>query len=169
VLTQDEAVQIIEDGQKRVADLIAQLPDAALTEKGIGSDNWTVQDLIGHLAYWENAASEALDAWAMGGVAPIDRALRRGINVVNADALRAIRGATLEHVRQRADQAHSALLVSILEMGPDLWGSLPTARHLDPIADVLGRILAGPGGPYRHAEAHIPDLEAFVARMTGAG
>ena len=168
VLTQDEAVEIIETGHKRLDSLLAQLPEAALTQQGIGGDEWTAQELIGHIAFWENAASEALDAWAMGGVAPIDRALRRGIDGVNRESLRLIRGATLEQVRERAELAHKTLIISILEMGPDLWASPPTARHIQPFADVLGRILLGPRGPYTHAEAHLPDLEAFVAKLSAS-
>jgi hypothetical protein len=162
VLTQDEAVDILEAGFNKIGALLEGLPPERLTEPGIGGDRWTAQDLIGHVAFWERAALEALDAWSDGGAAPIDRALARGITIVNRDALRRIRERSLEEVRTDAERVHFNLLLSIQEMGPDLWESLPTARHLNSLGESLGRILTGPEGPFTHAAAHMPDLEAFV-------
>jgi hypothetical protein len=167
MLTQDEAVQILEESYQTVHGLVDRLPAEMLTAKGIGGAMWTPQDLIGHIAFWETAALEALDAWSEGGAAPIDRALNRGLNGVNAQALRTIRSLTLDEVRKHAEKNHYNLLLAIQEMGPDLWDSLPTARHSHSIGESLGRILVGPDGPYTHARAHIPDLEEFVARSAG--
>jgi hypothetical protein len=32
------------------------------------------------------------------------------------------------------------------------------------VGERLGGLLGGPAGPFRHAEAHLKDLEAFVER-----
>jgi hypothetical protein len=32
------------------------------------------------------------------------------------------------------------------------------------VGERLGGLLGGPAGPFRHAEAHLQDLEAFVER-----
>jgi hypothetical protein len=169
VITQDEAVRILEDGYSRIGALLDRLSAEDLTRPGIGSDNWTPQDLIGHVAFWEKAAFEALDAWAMGAASPIDRALHRGVDTVNAEALKRIRSQSLEAVREDAARTHTGLLISIQEMGEALWESPPTARHVHSIGDSLGRILVGPGGPFTHAEAHIPDLQAFVDQVSPSG
>ena len=161
--TQEEAIQILADGHKRVRDLIATLPAEAVNEGGMGSGSWSPKDLIGHLGFWERAALEAVDAWSSGGAAPIDRLLYRGIDSVNRDALRAIRAADLEDLIKEADWAHDALVDYIDSISADLWGSPPTARHVHSIGESLGRILLGPQGLFTHYQDHIKDLETFVA------
>lgn len=165
--TQEEAIRILEDGYGRISALLDRLPADRLTEQGIGGDNWTAQDLIGHIAFWENAALEALDAWADGRAAPIDRLLVRGIDTVNRDGLRTIRQRILDEVKAQAARSHAHLILALQEMGPNLWDSPPTARHIHSIGESLGRILVGPDGPFTHANAHLPELEEFVQRVAG--
>ena len=68
MISQDEAVQVLEEGYGKVHALIDRLPAGSLTQPGIGGDKWTAQDLIGHIAFWENAALEALDAAVANGL-----------------------------------------------------------------------------------------------------
>src|SRR3989442_9926668 len=86
--TREEAMSILDDGQRAVRELIGLLPARALTAPGLGGGGWSPKDLIGHLASWEEFALEALEAWGRDERAPIDRDLAtRGLNTVNADAV----------------------------------------------------------------------------------
>jgi hypothetical protein len=160
--TKREAIAVLERGDRTVRHLVDELPHAARSATGIGSGSWSPLDLVGHLASWERHALEALDAWARGERAPLDHALElRGLNGVNADNLAAaatLRPATL---LRRSQETHTALVAAIRAIPADAWTRPPLARGR-PLALRIGSILGGPKGPYRHADAHLPSLRAFV-------
>jgi hypothetical protein len=50
------------------------------------------------------------------------------------------------------------------DLSDERWLAPPTRRSRRPLAQKLGGILGGPSGGFRHADAHLPGLEAaFVA------
>ena len=86
----------------------------------------------------------------------------RGLDGVNADALAeasALRPAVL---RRRSLETHAALVAAVRAVPADRWTKPPITRGR-PLGLRVGSILGGPGGPFRHADAHLPDLRAFVA------
>ena len=64
--------------------------------------------------------------------------------------------------RKGYEQTHAALVAAVRAVPADRWVKPPFTRGR-PLVLRLGSILGGPGGPYRHADAHLPDLRAFVA------
>lgn len=163
--TREEATNILDTGYKRVQELVAKLPPETLLEPGIGPEGWSARDLAGYYFFWERQALEAIDAWAGGGAAPIDRLLYRGMKNVNAEAIKGARTVSYDEIAKQADWAHNALLGYIEGISDDLWDNPPTARHVHSLGESLGRILLGPGGLYTHYDAHLPDLEAFVTTV----
>lgn len=168
-LTRARALRTLESGHARVRALIDELPTRTLTVRGIGGGDWSPKDLIGHLASWEGYAVEALDAWEAGRAPAIDKALwSLGTNRVNQDAVaRNARRSTAEVVR-RADATHDQLVSRIRAMSDARWRRPGTSRGRKAVGERLGAILSGPGGPFAHADAHLKDLEAFVAARRAA-
>lgn len=166
--TRDEAIDILETGYKRVRQLVGELPPDKLLEPGIGAENWTARDLVGYYFFWEKQALEAIDAWAGGGAAPIDRLLYRGMRNVNNEAIKGARTVDFAEIAKQADWAHNALIGYIEGIGDDLWDNPPTARHINSLGESLGRILLGPGGLYTHYDAHLSELEEFVEKQKTA-
>lgn len=164
--TRDEAISILDRGYKRVQELVGQLPAESRLEPGIGPENWSARDLVGYYFFWERHALEAIDAWAGGGAAPIDRLLYRGIRNVNNEAIKGARTVDFEEIVKQADWAHNALLGYIEGIGDDLWDNPPTARHIHSLGESLGRILLGPNGLYTHYDAHLGELEDFAKDRT---
>jgi DinB superfamily len=161
--TRLQAIAILEQGQAAVRDLIDRLPASARTRPGIGGGDWSAKDLIGHLASWEEHALAALQAWAQDVGAPIDKALyTRGTNAVNAEAVAAKAGLGFARVLREADATHSELIVAIREMSEERWERPATSRGRKPLGLRLGQILGGPAGGFRHAQAHLKTLAAFV-------
>ena len=164
--TKREALTILERGHREVMRLIDELPPRALTTTGIGGGAWSPADLVGHLAAWEGFALGALDAWARHERAPIDVALdERGLNAVNAEAL--AEAASLRAVRAHPTLARdaAALVAAVRAVPAYRWVQPPWTRGR-PLGLRVGSILGGPGGPFRHADAHLPDLRAFVPSRT---
>ena len=161
--TKREALSILARGHRDVAHLVGQLPPRTLSTTGIGGGAWSPADLLGHLAAWDGFALDALHAWDRRERAPIDIALEaRGLNGVNADALAAASQRTPAQRRTGYEQTHAALIAAIRAVPTDRWTHPPFSRGR-PLGLRLGSILGGPGGPFRHADAHLPDLRAFVS------
>jgi len=165
--TRAQAIQILEHGYAAVRDLMAKLPAPGKTLPGIGGGEWSAKDLIGHLASWEGYALQALEAWGNDEGAPIDKAVYgRGTNVVNAEAVAAKAPLGLSQVVHDADATHAELIAAIRAMSDERWERPATSRGRKPLGYRLGGILGGPAGGFRHAEAHLKGLEAFVQEQT---
>jgi hypothetical protein len=161
--TREEAISLLEDGQSAVRGLIARLPESALTRPGLGGGDWSPKDLIGHLASWEEHALAALEAWDRDEGAPIDReTYTRGTNAVNAEAVAARASLTVEEVWHQADITHASLIDRIARMADSRWENPATSRGRKPLGHRLGQILGSAAGGFRHAEAHLKSLTAFV-------
>jgi hypothetical protein len=161
--TKREALTIVERGHREAMRLIGDLPPRTLTRTGIGGGAWSPVDLIGHLAAWEGFALDALHAWERGERAPIDIALDdRGLNGVNADALAEASSLRPSALIERSLETHAALVAAVRAVPADRWVTPPITRGR-PLGLRVGSILGGPGGPFRHADAHLPDLRAFVS------
>ena len=162
VPSKTDAIATLQRGDRALARLLARLPTRALTRPGIGGGDWSPVDLVGHVESWERHALGALAAWARRERAPIEVALRtHGLDAVNAEELEANAGRPPAAVLRRALDTHAELVAALREISDDAWHRPPLTSGR-PLALRVGGILGGPGGPFRHADAHLPDLRAFV-------
>ena len=66
-ISRAEAIEKLHDGQSRLEILVARLSDEEMVEPGtIGGGDWSAKDLIGHIAWWEEIAMDALTDWRAG-------------------------------------------------------------------------------------------------------
>jgi len=166
--TREEALAILDDGRREIRVLVRRLPERSLARPGLGGGEWSPKDLVGHLASWEEHALEALAAWGAGDRAPIDRELHeRGVNAVNEEAVAAKSKLTVDEVLHDAEVAHASLMGAIRGISDAAWERPATARGRKTLGHRLGQILGGPGGGFRHADAHLPDLRAFADAPPG--
>jgi hypothetical protein len=162
--TKTEALARLREGHDRVARAVARLSADAMSRPGLGGKTWSPKDLLGHLTSWEAYALAALGAWREGSPAPIDVALRtKGLNEVNAEAVAAKRTLAVIEIREEFVAVHRELVRALESISDDAWTSPGTRRMRRPLGAKVGAILGGPGGWFRHADAHLPDIEAFAA------
>jgi hypothetical protein len=158
------AIRILEDGHATVSALLDLLPPRALSRAGLGGGDWSPKDLVGHLESWEEYAIDALDAWAAGRGVPIDDELwSKGTSKVNVEAVARKFSRPPSEMRRRADRTHGELIGRFEAMSDARWKAPGTPRGRKAAGARLGGILGGPEGDFRHAEAHLKDLRAFVA------
>jgi Mycothiol maleylpyruvate isomerase N-terminal domain len=163
--TKRQALAILERGHHQIMRSIEGLLPSAMTRTGIGGGAWSPADLLGHVAAWEGFALHALHAWERRQRAPIDVALQeRGLDGVNADALAEASALRPSALIRRSLETHAALVAGVRAVPADRWIKPPITRGR-PLGLRVGSILGGPGGPFRHADAHLPDLRAFVATV----
>ena len=162
----EAAIGILEEGHRSIRTLVARLKTAELEQPAtIGGGDWSARDVVGHLTAWEEHALEALEAWRTDRGAPIQRALRSdGLNAVNAATASADRRRPTAEVLRRSDAIHARLVDALRALPEASWLAPPTRRSRRPLGAVVGSILGGPGGPFTHAAAHLPDVERYVDR-----
>lgn len=119
------------------------IPDERMSEPGAVGD-WSLQDLFGHIAFWDEQAIPELER-ALGGL-PQEELDWQAMN--DADFARR-RARSLPEQRADMFQAHAAL-VERLEGVAGIEAA--------PIDDAIK------GATYEHYEEHIPDVRTWRAR-----
>src|SRR4029078_1780960 len=93
------------------------------------------------------------------------------VDGINAEAVEAKMSRSLPDIRRDAGAAH-ARLVALIEELPDAEWAAPTLSR-DPsgnprsLGALLGVITSSDAGPFRHADAHLADLEGVVEAVGG--
>jgi hypothetical protein len=121
--------------------LLDEIPDERMTEPGLTED-WTVKDLLGHLAYWMAEAAHVFERQHYNTYekSSLD------VDAINADVYQAMKDLDLSTVRTELDSARVRMLQE--------WWALP---ELTPEAEEWF-MESGPG----HLDEHLPDIERFV-------
>jgi hypothetical protein len=163
--TRKAAIRLLQQGHDEVGQLLDRLPKRAFITGGLGGGEWSPKDLVGHLESWEEYSLEALDAWEAGHGPEIDKVFRsESTATVNRQAVERKASRSGPEMRRHAEATHRTLIVRLEAMTDQRWRKPGTRRGRKSVGERLGGLLGGPAGPFRHAEAHLKDLEAFVER-----
>src|SRR5437016_986714 len=105
-ISRDDAIRILDDGKRELARSIDLLSDQELVRAAtLGGGDWSVKDLIGHVAAWERRATDALVRWRAGE--PVEAlASDAGVDAFNARSIALDRTRTLGGVRADAGVTH---------------------------------------------------------------
>jgi Mycothiol maleylpyruvate isomerase N-terminal domain len=164
-VTRDEALAALRDGDRRVHRLVSKLNDGDLAlRSALGGGDWSVADFLGHLASWEQRSLDAIECWRAGGTWQVLIGIR-SVDDLNAENLRRWRRKGTDRTVADAAAVHDRLMSAIAGLTDRDWSStiaLSNGRR-QRLSTNLGGTLGGPAGPFRHADAHIPDLRAFVS------
>lgn len=115
-------------------DALDGIPDERMAEPGVAGD-WSVKDLLGHVAFWESRSVAHLDREARGEPHPDGNGA--DFEQINAEQHRLRAGQTLADARDELQRTH-AELVALLERVPsvdadDISGN--TWEHYDEHAE----------------------------------
>jgi hypothetical protein len=170
VISRVEAIAILEDQRAVTLELLARLPARARTTPGLGGGEWSPKDLLGHLESWQEYALEALDAWQEGHGPAIDAVIwSTSTTALNREAVARKAGRRATDQRRRTEATHDRLMARLEAFGDARWRRPGTVRGRTAAGARLGDLLGGPGGPFRHAEAHLRQLRPFVEEHAGTG
>jgi hypothetical protein len=131
-----------------------ELPEAALIQPGACGPEWSVKDVMNHVAAWQEAALRILPELLAGRRAT----LGAGTNRFNAEQQAADRGRSLAATRRRLARSRRALLGLIEE--------IPDGPLLDPAGRVNWWVRYT---TYSHYGEHIWELTEFARQATAAG
>src|SRR5262249_57451316 len=83
--TREEAIATLEEGQAALDTLLARLsPEQLVRPATIGGGDWSAKDLLGHIAFWEELASQALNDWCAGRTPAVEQIFAGGAATVGA-------------------------------------------------------------------------------------
>jgi hypothetical protein len=164
-VSREDAIRVVSDGHRSVQELLGDLDDDAFVRRGtIGGAEWSAKDLAGHLADWEEYAVRTLDEWR-SRVRPWfedvdtdqanDEAILRHLDEPAAD------------VRRRFTELHDRFRSALINMSDDEW-SEPTFYETDrtrSLGELLGAVVGGDDGLFRHADAHLGELRDYVSTL----
>jgi len=168
MLTRREAIEVLDREHAKVLDLVRRLPPEARIRNGLGGGDWSPKDLLGHLESWEEHALAALEHWERREPPPIEVALAgEGLDGVNARTVEEKSGLPVDEVIRRYRATHRAMIAKIRELSDERWRTRALPPNRRAVATRLGSILGGPAGPFRHAQAHLGELQAFVRDHAG--
>ncbi len=139
-----ETIERIETSWRALLDAIEGVPDDRLTEPGVAGD-WSIKDLMGHIAFWEEQAFAAAQRHLAGEPdAEVD------VQALNEREAAARRDLSAAEQRAAMEQGHATIL--------DLLVSTP---EIDPrVAGLCGCL---EGDTYQHYDEHAADIRAWRA------
>lgn len=139
----NELIERIDDDWRSLMEALDGIPDDRLVEGGAVGD-WSIKDLFGHIAFWDEQAVTALDRALAGRPQPeVDWQAMNDADYAHR------RDRTLPEQRSDMHQAH-ALLLERLEGVAGIDAA--------PIDEAIK------GASYEHYEEHIPDIRAWRER-----
>jgi hypothetical protein len=159
MLSRGEALAALQAGQDELDRLVNQLTDAQLDEPGTLPGGWAAKDVVGHVAFWEELGLETIDSFR-GGITP--RVATTETDALNAQNQAEQAGRSIFELRNRAGDAHEALLGVLHTLTDAEWHARVPWPDDRVLGDYLGGVLGAPDRPFGHAYAHLDDLRKFV-------
>lgn len=168
-----EAIQTLDEGHSLIHEQLARLTEDQATRPATVEGDWSVQDLIGHVATWEEVAFRTLlefqrgeMPWIETGEGPFSAPATGKVDAFNATTVADKRSLTLDEVRTGAVRAHRELIEAIAALSDQDWSakaSYPTRMgRRRRLVTLLGSVLGAPQRPFGHAFAHLPPLEGYA-------
>jgi hypothetical protein len=160
------AIETLTKGQDEFDQLALDVPDDEAEKPAtIGGGDWSLKDLIGHIAHWEELAIETISRADETG--RIIRIALEDVDRENSQDVERKGSWPTAKVRQEAHATHRELLRRMEEMPDEDWARpRPTDQGTNrSLGDILGGVLGAPERPFGHVWAHLQDLEAYVSSL----
>lgn len=136
-------LQRIDDAWRELLAALDGIPEDRLTEPGVAGD-WSIKDLFGHLAFWDEHAIEEVER-ALAG----QPRRENDWQAMNDADYAARRGDTLPEARAAMHRAHAALLARLEGLAGLEAGRIDANIRAD---------------TYGHYEEHLPDIRSWRQR-----
>jgi hypothetical protein len=159
--TPSEAIDHLQAQRARLSAAIDGLSDRQMKAVSVlGGGEWSIHDLLGHLASCESTVVALLTGQPLPAVF-----LELSMDDRNAAEVARKRGWTVRRVRDESNQVRAALIQAIDAAGDDHWrDKVPIGGgRRSALGLVAGRILSGGRfGLFAHDMDHMRDLERSI-------
>ena len=163
--TRAQAIDILIASRTPILEHIEGLEDSQMkTQTLLGGGEWSVKDLLGHLAGYEEDAL----AVSTGGQTRFSGKFE-SVDERNAADIKRKRNWSVKRIREDLEHSRAALLETIESMDDERWSSkIETKTGRSALGLVLGRMLVGGRhGLFAHDLAHLRDLQRSIKQLKG--
>ncbi len=161
-ITKADLLPIVEASQRRFDEAIAGLDDAAMIEPGV-VEQWSIKDLVSHIAAWEHLVVQYLERWRRGE--PALEPTWSSADEYNAGESARRHTWTLTQVRDDAAETRRRLQALLVGMTDEKWDMQMTMRGRErPLGAWVGGALSGDDGPGTHAAEHARQIVAWRSK-----
>ena len=170
--TPAEAAAILAKGSEALDALFSKLSaDAAEARGTIGGGAWSACDLAGHLATWEEVALRTIEEIRAGRPPSIRTTVtdEASLDLFNAAEVERKASTGWQETLTNFRATNARLVATVRAIPDDEWGPVTPAaggRRARTLGEEVGSSTGMPEYPFRHAWAHLGDLEAFVQAVT---
>ncbi len=160
-ITKAELLSSVEASQRHLDEAIAGLDNAAMSEPGV-VEQWSITDLVGHVAAWEQLVVQYLERWRRGE--PPLEPTWSSADEYNAGEAARRHSWTLDQVRDDAAETRRRLQALLAGITDEEWGGQITMRGRElRLGAWIGGALGGDDGPGTHAAEHAQHIMAWRA------
>jgi hypothetical protein len=157
-----ELIAMIEAGREQLNATLARVPAERMTEPGVSGD-WSVKDILAHLAVWSSRAITALFQAEHGGKLQVPQYNAPDWADVNAQDYATQKDRPLERVLADFHGAH-AQLIKRLQAWPDEMALFDAARFPILKGVSLGAWVLSNSG--EHDSEHRAQIEAWLTTLS---
>jgi hypothetical protein len=151
-MDRESFLKALEASWRQLDDALDGLDDAAIAEPGV-VEAWSVKDLLGHVAAWEQLALRYIDQWRAG--AALDSPGGPAMDAFNAAEAARRRDLPLEAVREELAGTRRRLREELLALSDAGWDAVVGGGEQPaPLSRWVGGALGGALGPATHAAEH---------------
>jgi len=155
-MTRDELLAQMHTEREQLWSAIAGLNRDALALPGVNGE-WSVKDVLAHVAFWEEHASQRLRLLAEGRAEEISYYGREEIDGTNAQVFAERRPWTVAEAEQALRLARRRLLKDLATLTDEQLGSSPAG------IPVLAWLAAD---TFQHDQEHLPQVRAWLLRLS---
>ena len=170
--TPAEAAAILTKGSEALDALFSRLSAGAAEARGtIGGGAWSACDLAGHLATWEEVALRTIEEIRAGRPPSIRTIVTDEASLDRFNAAEVERKASIgwEETLTNFRATNTRLVATVRAIPDGDWDQVAPAAGDDrprTLGEHVGSSTGMPRYPFRHAWAHLGDLQAFVQAAT---
>jgi hypothetical protein len=170
--TPAEAAAILTEGCAALDALFSKLSAAAAEARGtIGGGAWSARDLAGHIETWEGVALRSIDDIRAGRRPSIRDTVtdEASLDLFNATEVERKEGQGWEETLASFRATNARLVATIRTISNEDWEREAPGVEGDrarTFGEQIGSNTGMPEYPFRHAWAHLADLETFVQAAT---
>lgn len=157
--TKEDILNLLLSTREKLEAALARVPEEQM-QSPILHDGWSVQDMLGHITFWEERAVDNF-ASLQAGLTPDPIT---DMDAINARTLSEFRRFSLEEVRLREQVAYQHVLDMLESASED---ELVNPNHFDwtngnPFVAWIA------GDTWDHYTEHLPELQAWLDANTAA-
>ncbi len=153
-MTREELLARMHTEREQLWSAIAGLDADALALPGVNGE-WSMKDVLAHMAFWEEHATPRLRLIAEGRAEEIHYYGSEEIDATNAQVFAERRGWTVAEAEEALRLARQRLLEDLAALTDEQLGSSPTG------IPVLAWLAAD---TFEHDQEHLPQVLAWVQR-----